>query len=194
MVYIPLPETWSEVALVSIARSGGTDIAFSPIVETIDIDEGDVGVDFIATVRGGRLTKKIPKEKTTITFEAYPVSIAAPNGLDQYFFGDVSDAGVSSFSVPANTRVRYQFRIALLWTTDVVTNAGNGTTDSTTSSYRYSVINEWLVSYKKSFTDGVLKATFKFEVAPFNSGGTGNIKTESAVAAVLPNLGSYTST
>lgn len=198
------PESWSEVALVSIARSGAADFTFAPIVETIDIDEGDNDVEFIATVRGGRIAKQIPKAETTITFEAYPVgtgSTQLSDGLAHFFQGDISDSSepisitnLRGRKIDGSTtsNIRFQFRVAILFTDDTAATLASGATAASTNSYRYSAINCYLVGYKQSFTDGILKVTMTFKVAAFNKSGTGNIIIEQGNATALSALTSYT--
>lgn len=185
-----LPETWSEVCWVSVARSGASECNITPIIETIDIDEGDSDVEFIATVRGGRLSKKIPKAETTIKFEGYPVGVATNDGLDQLFYGDVSDSS-QPLSV-TNTRTRYQYRVVILFTDDTTATGACAATAASTNSYRYTAINCWMTSFKKSFTDGVLKGTWDFKVAAFNKSGTGNLTCEEGIATALPAISTYT--
>jgi hypothetical protein len=192
---ITFPDSWSETALVSIAKSGAASLTFHTMIETIDIDEGDKDVEYIASVTGGRIRKKIPQAETVITFEGYPVGNTPANtnqatGLDQYFYGDAT-AVSEPFSV-TSSRARLRFRVAITWTDDTSATTGDGSTAASTNSFRWYCINADLVSMKRSFTDGILKCTFKFKVAPFNKAGTGNIVSIEAENTALSALTTYT--
>lgn len=188
---------WSETALVTItkyAASGGTDVNFHAITETIDIDMGDKDIEQLVAVGGGRLIKKVPQEITTITFEGYPVDInsASGSGVSQMFEGGTWDT--TQPLTADSSRLRDLFRVAILWTDDTSVTSATAATGSTTNSYRITFAHCWMTSMKPSFTDGVLKFTFSFKVAPFNRFGISQIHEESADSASLPALNIYNQT
>lgn len=188
---------WSETALVTIAKyatTGGTDVQFAALTETIDIDIGDKDIDQIASVAGGRLIKKIPQDITTITFEGYPTDIdsAGGTGVSQMFHGGTWDT-TEPMAVTSSLG-RDKFRIAVLWTDDTTATGATGTTAATTNSYRIIFAHAYMVSCKPSFTDGVLKFTFSFKCPAFNPNGIALIKEDSGDATALTALTSYNST
>ena len=176
-------ENWDETALITIKASGSHSNAFNiaAITETIDIDLGDKDGEGIASLSGGRLWKKIPEADTTITFEGYPVGIgdmdsSTPDGLmADFFYGTVA---TQPLTVSNTLLTRNVYTVYILWTNASATWATESVA-TPSAALRYKFSNAYLVSCKPSFTDGILKATWKFKLAPRNKAGTANITVES---------------
>lgn len=188
---------WSETALITITKyvaAGGTDVEFAALTETIDIDLGDKDIDIIANLKGGRFIKKIPAAGTTVTFEGYPVDIdsAGGTGVSQMFHGGTWDT--SEPMAVTNSISRDLFRLAILWTDDTAATSAADATAATTNAYRITFAHAYMTSMKPSFTDGVLKFTFAFKIAPFNKEGVGLIHEDSGDATALTGLNTYSST
>jgi len=200
------PDSWSEVAWVSIAKQSGTDVIFQTLTETVDIDIGDKDFDVIATLAGGRLVKFTPQEPTTITLEAYPTeagSIGFATAVTGGGFWDLfttfqTYAAADLISLPTD-RNRNKFRIAILWTdaTSVTNGAAGQVASPANAALRVAASDGYFTSVKPSFTDGVLKFTVTYKVPPFDKNGTGNVVVQSidgVSTATLSALTSYTST
>jgi len=181
------PDVWDEVALVNIYDvTTTTDQNIVCLTETIDIDLGDKEGESIASVKGGRLWKKTPEADTTITFEGYPISIGDvdstdPKGMIQQFMGG------SDIAEPLSTTsslTRKIFRVTILWTNDSATGTARGTVTTADYALRYDFQNCYFISCKPSFTDKVLKSTWKFKCPPFNKAGTANITVQSCDSTV----------
>jgi len=185
---------WSETALVTITKIGGSDVEFAALTETIDIDLGDKDVDQVVNVGGGRFVKKTPQDITTVTFEGYPVDIdsTAGTGVSQMFEGGTWDTTEPLQALAS--RGRDLFRLTILWTDDTAVTSATGATAVATNSYRIIFAQAWMSSMKPSFTDGVLKFTFSFKCPAFNPKGIANINEQSADATALVILNSYSTT
>ena len=186
------PDVWDETAKVVIYDMTNTvNMNIDALTETIDIDEGDKEGESIATIKGGRLWKKTSEADTTLTFEGYPISIGSatsltPKGLIQ-FFESGSDATEPLAASSSLTRTK--FRVTMLWTDD--TGALNARDSVASGSYalRYDFQNCYFISCKPSFTDKVLKATWKFKLPTFTKAKVANITVESVEGgAAMPSI------
>ena len=184
-----LPDSWTETCLVGITKSGDSEHQFAATTDTVDIDWGEKGVEFFATCSGGRIVKYTPETDTRITLEMYPAGIKAPDGITQLFLGDDSDS-TQPISV-TNTRVRYKFRVSVLWTEDTTATEASGAT-AAEAGVRFSFLDCYCISAKPAFTDDILKVTAILVCPAFNKAGTGRITSEESDGSeVLPALGSY---
>jgi len=189
---------FSETCLIGITKLGGSEIQFGAMVETVDIDQGDKDVEQKVVLSGGRLIKKIPQGITTITFEGYPIGIdsstSPAKGISQWFHGQTTYDTTEALEV-SSTRIKELFRIAILFTDDTSATTASGDTASGSIGYRWMCANAYLTSCKPSFTDGELKFTFMFKVAPFNKQGTAQLKEQSTEGTTaIDTLNSYTTT
>jgi hypothetical protein len=129
MVAAASPDTWREKCYISLTpqvAAGGTStaIAFEGLVETVDVDIGEKGLDIVALVNGGRVVKFNPMEESTLKFEAYPTVV---DQITQHFVG-ATDAAQPI--VAALTHSRTPIRASILWTDDT---SITGTVDSKTA-------------------------------------------------------------
>lgn len=183
------PDAFREVALINI-NDGTTDIDVAAIIETIDIDQGDKDIEGMPNVKGGRIVKFTPEADTTLTFEGYPIGIgdkegATATGLSNFFHGG-TDA-TAPFSV-TNSRTRNTFTVTIMWTDGTATSATSSVL-SGNYAYRVNFANCYFISCKPSFTDQIVKATFKFKCTAFTKAGVGNITEEEADgAASMPTI------
>lgn len=196
---VSVPDTWSETAKVAVAAQSGSDVQFSSLTETVDIDIGNKDFDVIATLSGGRLVKFTPQEPTTITLEAYPVQAGTDSGTTgEGFFDLMNTQDTSQPVVVSQDRIRSKYRIAIMWTTDTAstTYAESQIVSPTQACMRVVAADGFFTSVKPSMTDGVLKFTVTYKVPPFDKTGTANVKIESvdgSATATLTALASYTS-
>lgn len=196
------PDTWSEVALVSISAQSGTDVPFQAITETVDIDIGDKDFDVIATLAGGRLVKFTPQEPTSITLEAYPVEggtagVATNTTGGTGFFDLLHTLDNTQPLQISLDRTRTKYRLVVLWTDASSITACGQVICPTNYALRVCAADGYFTSIKPSFTDGVLKFTVTYKVAPFDKSAAANVKVESVggtATITLSALASYTST
>lgn len=170
------PDTWSEVAFVSLQELNGTAKEFYTITETVDIDIGDKDFDVIATLAGGRLVKFNPQEPTTITLEAYPVEAGTDTGaVGKGFFDLMNSAdGTQPLAIPVD-RVRTKMKAYLLWTDDTTVTSASSAININQSGLRIVAQNGYMTSCKPSFTDGVKKWTVALKFPPFDKSGNANV-------------------
>ena len=189
------PDAWLETALVAISAQGGSNVQFTSLTETIDIDTGEKQFDVITNVGGGRIAKWTPETETTITLEAYPLEAGTDTGTTgKGFFDLLHSADTSQPVTISNTRTRSKYRIAILWTTDTSATDATAAIASPYLALRFVAADGYFVSVKPSFTDGILKFTIVYKVPPFDKSGNSNIKMESVDGtATLSALASYTS-
>lgn len=206
-----MPDAWTEVALVAIAKETDAkkDVQFATLTETVDISVGDKPMESIPTVSGGRVVKLSPQEDTEITLELYSsdlsvgdgsvtTALVSPGGLFQQFFGGSWDTAQplekknmdDTNSIPHS---RDKFRVSILWTNDVSATRANGATAASTDSLRFIARNCYMTSHKVAFTDDILKitATFKCPAATKSCGS--NIAWQSGAQTALVALVDYTS-
>lgn len=188
------PDAWLETALVSISAAGGSDIEFASATTSIDIDQGDKEIEGMPNLKGGRIEKWTPETDTTITFEGYFVELdtASNTGIQQLFNTTRASWDVSEPLAVNNSLKRDNFRVAILWTNDAAATTGFGATAASTDSLRFYIQRARLISAKTSFTDGILKTTFKFKCPAFKKDGTSNVTWQSGDQTALVTLGSYT--
>jgi len=190
------PSSWTRLALVSVAPVGGASIDFVSSTETIDIDQGDKPVEYVATLSGGRVEKLGPEEVTTITVELYPTSIDTVVGSDKAFgmeqlFNTTDTNWDSTEPLESDvSRNREKYGLAIMWTDEASVTAGNGAVSIGSTARRLIVLNARLTSSKVSFTDGLLKCTAKFIVAPYTKDGNPNIKWQSSDGTTTLSLAS----
>jgi hypothetical protein len=189
---------WSETALVAATKVGGAAIEFQAITETIDIDIGEKGFDAIATLSGARVIKFTPQEPTTITMEMYAPEAGTDTGTTgKGAFDLLNTVDASQPAVIPVDRVRNKYRLAIMWTDASSITAEGQVVAPTNQCLRVVAADGYFTSVKPSFTDGLLKFTVTYKVAPFDSAGSANIKIESvagSATATLTALASYTST
>ena len=197
------PDVWTEFALITVEKAGGTDVEFMAITETIDIAEGDYPFESIPNLAGGRIAKQSPQEDGEITLELYPVQIAVEDngGFFQQWVGGSVDSGeplVSDITEVAGVdRVRDRFRVSILWTNDPGVTAASGSTAINTEALRFVAQNCRITSHKAEFTDGIFKVTVTFKFPALTRAGTvRNFSWESgddtALATVDTTHGSFT--
>lgn len=91
-----------------------------------------------------------------------------------------------------NSLLRHNYQVALLWTNDTTASLkATGATAASTDALRFIAKNAKLISFKESFTDNILKSTFKFKCPAFTKSGTANITWESGDNTPLVATASY---
>ncbi|MAG76426.1 MAG: hypothetical protein CL811_06650 [Colwelliaceae bacterium] len=175
------PDSWTETALVSIMKKGGTKYEFAAITETIDISEPDYPGESLMMVGGARLFKQSPQEDGEITLELYPLELdtTAGQGLFQEFTGgtwDVAQPLITDTSwAEGIQRPRDRFLVAIMWTDDTTQDSAidiDATGTANTVATRFYAKECRLISHKADFTDGILKVTATFKFPALDSAGT----------------------
>ena len=183
------PDVWDVGNLVWVAITSDTTgssgwIEIEPIVTSIKFSPGKKGVEQLVTVGGGRLLKRTPQEMWSLEFEGTWVgnSITTSDsnlGPDQFFDqSGTYDSTSTISSIPS--RGQNTFMVMVLFTTDFTNTTAQGSTTSTSYSYRLGVQNAKLTERTMDY-DNALKGSFKFEGTVFQKdGSTNNYKTESS--------------
>jgi len=177
------PDAWTETALLSISKSGGDEIQFYTLTETIDITVGNKDFDVIANLAGGRIVKFTPQEPMEITLEAYPVEAGTDTGTTGKGFFDLLWGGIQSdatqpISLSAD-RTREKHRMVILWTDDTSVTDATSDINLNQAGLRIIAKNGYCTSVNPSFTDGILKFTVTYKFPPFDKDGNPNIEVQS---------------
>ena len=208
-----LPDTWDEVAMVSLYRQGDTttgEVQFMSITEEIEVNEGDYPYETIPNTAGGRIGKQSPQEDGEITLKLREVELTTSSGdtiprpgMAQFWNGvsgaipaayDTSEPLGTDSSWPAGiTRVRDTFRVSILTTNDPAATSAAGATAVSTDARRVYATGCKITHYGEKFTpeDGwTSEVTFKF--GAMNKAGTvKNCVRESGDQTALVTLGAY---
>jgi len=191
---------WTETCLVSIEPEGYGALLFQAMAETIDPDFGEKGVEYIPILSGGRVTKYLPQEDTTITMELYPLEVgtagwpaAGATGTATGVF-DVMDGAVDTTQPLAVSmdHTRLPIRLSILWTNDTSATNAAGITASTKDAIRMSWADGFLTAVKPSYTDGILKMTVTCKFPAYNKNNTCCSFFESTTAAAGTSLTALT--
>ena len=194
------PDTWDEVFMLSIEKSGGSPIQFAAIVDptSLEITEGEYNSESMPNAAGGRIWKQDPQADGEITFDIVPIELDATTGIGlfQQYIGGTADSTEpleSDTSFPAGVnRVRDLFRIAVLWTNDPAAAAAEAATATSTDSLRFWAADCRFQNQESSNSDGNLKATVTFKFKPFNKAGTTkNYAWQSGDQTALAALAAY---
>ena len=190
-------DAWMEKCLIAISSEGGSDVQFAAVTETVDFDIGEKGIEGIALVNGGRVTKFNPEGDTTVTFEAYPLEAGTVSGaVGTGFFDLMHTVDTSQPIRVVNDHTRTKYRILVLWTNATDMTTAQATTTATFSGMRIGMAEAYITTVKSSFTDGMNKYTITAKCAAFDKAAAGNVMIESTdgtAAAQLPAVAAYTS-
>lgn len=190
---------WSEVALVSIAEEGGSDVEFAGLTTSIRISEGGKPCDQVAFLDASKGVVRNPAGPIEISFEGYPLDADATDGtgIIQGYDSQQTRDTTDPFVVDSGKR-RDRHRVAILLTDDDNASSGAGTHTASTNALRYILANAYITSHDWEFTGDGLKITFTFWAPALDADGNSNRRVESVDGAVttgvLTTLQSYTST
>lgn len=166
---------WTEVAIVTIMRAGGTARQFAAITDEIEINTPDYPGESMPNTAGGRIWKQSPQEDGEVTLKLYPIKEddADNAGITQGYL----QAGGQAFDSTEPLRTRTSFTagvskkrdsyiVAVMWTQDTaVASALSATSTSALTSRRFYAKLARIISYKEKFSpsDGLsAEVTFKF--------------------------------
>lgn len=192
---------WSEIAYVTIWKCGDpTGAEYAALTETIDIDQGTKDMEYVSTLYGGKIGKRVPQGELTISFDAYPLSIGGEisgqaTGTAVLFQGGTTWPTTQP-AVIYSTPHRDVYRISVLWTDDPSSGlTGAGATGIGYNAYRFTVASAINTEMNPSFTDGLLKVSMKFKASPYNKWRVANVREESTDGtAGLSALSTYDAT
>ncbi len=175
-------DTFSELSFLTIQKKAGTPRHYETIIETIDISGGEKGVDYIATIKGGRLKKFNPQEPIEVTIEGYAVEVGTTGGASTGtgFYDLLHSVDTSQpMSIPVD-HARDETMIAIMATDNLSQSNAVSATTSTDNCERWVFKNGHVTNVTASFTDKVWKFTLNYSVGPFDKTGTANVTYESS--------------
>ena len=182
---------WSEIAYVTIWKCGdATGAEYAALTETIDIDQGTKDMEYMSTLYGGKVGKRVPQGELTITFEAYPLSVGGEitgqaTGTASLFQGGTTWPTTDP-KIIYSTPHRDVYRISMLWTDSTAGGlVGSGATGIGFNAYRFSVASAVCTQMNPSFTDGIMKVSMEFKAAPYNKWRISNVREESTAGVLL---------
>lgn len=188
-------DVWTETCLVSITPIGGSNVEFAIRTKDIDFGTGTKDIEGMPTNSGGRAVKIKPEEDSEWGFsDCYFVGIQTTNtdvSVAQ-IFEDWTNVDTSDPRSSSASRNRVKVRIAVLWTNDSTATSGAGAVAAASAGYRVVAANGYITEFKEEWTDGLLKASFKFKFPPFSLTGTANRKREDTEGVGFSALASYT--
>lgn len=177
-------ESWTEVALMTVNIQGvAFNLHFGCVTDTIDIDQGARPVEWIASLKGGRIPKFSPEEEMTLTVEAYPLQVAGSEAADSDVEGFMNlmygAATITNGTVTVSpSSTRRKLRVAIRWTTETGVDAED-LLSGDEENLRMTFVDGYLTKVAHDFTDDILKATLEFKFAPFDRAGSANYQFES---------------
>ena len=183
------PDMFSEVALINVGKSGGSELNFYTICDSVDFKIGQKDVDFTATMAGGRLANFKPMEPTEITLKLYPVELGTDTANAALASGtgcfDMFCSGTTDATQPLDYTVdrdRSKFRVTMLLTDDTTVTSAVSDINLNQVGARLVAVNAFLVEATPSeFTpESGWVWTCRFKVAPFDKSGDGNISGQSS--------------
>lgn len=190
-------DAWMETCFISVSKVGGSELAAHADTETVDIDFGDKKMEFIPMLNGGRITKIIPQEGSSITFEAYSREAGTDSGSVLKGWDDLKDEVDTVVPIRVlNSHTRNKYRVLIMWTNDPTVTGAQNITTSTYSAMRVGGADGYFTSIKKNFTDGIVKFTCTYEWPPFDKANSPCILNGSCAGAsptdILPAIAAYT--
>jgi len=175
-------DTFSETALLSITKKGGSNVEYRAIIENFEITGGEKGFDSIAMISGARRKKFNPQEDIEVSIDAYTTEVgtnagSSGKGFFNLIHSDESTTG-QPISIPVD-RERNEYQIVVLWTDDTSQTSATDAVTSGKKAKRIIMKNGHFTMNEESFTDKVSKCTITFKCPPFDSSGNANITYES---------------
>ena len=194
------PQTWKEICLVTL-WNGTTFMEMSSWLTPSDIfDGGARPVEYVPTLKGGRLRVEKPEEDTVLTFEGRFVGVGdidstAPDGMIGHFYDATDTSSPMQIDNVLAGAQRKAWSIWLLWSDDSTVASGTGAIVSGANAMRCRMVCASFESCKPSFGDGEKKWTFSFRVPARTQSGAKTITWESTDGtASMASLGTLTST
>lgn len=189
-------DTFSELALLTISRAGGSDIDYYVYVESFKESGGKKDFDSIPTISGGRLKKFTPQEDFEVTIEGYALEVGTNSGTSGLGWYDLMYTQDTSQPMSISVdRTRDNFRLSIMVTDNASQTSAADVTTSGDKAMRKTYSNGHFTTIESDFSDKVMKFSITFKCPPFNSAGAANViyeSTDGTSTKVLPALSSYT--
>ena len=189
-------DTFSEVALITICRDGGTETTYAAYIESFKESGGAKDFESIPTVAGGRLKKFTPQEDFEVTIEGYGLEVGTDTGTSGLGWYDLLYTQDTSQPMSISVdRTRDNFRLAIMLTDDTSQTSAAATTITGKKAIRKTYSNGHFTNVESDFSDKVMKFSITFKCPPFDSAGAANVvyeSTDGTVDKVLPALAAYT--
>jgi len=183
-------DAWSEKALVSITKIGGTDVEFCTKTTSIDISGGGQDTETVRTFCGD-ITRLNPQEPFEISLDVVPVYA---DDFDSIYFGGTDTTQPLEFTAGTS---RDKYRVVILWTTDTTVTSATAATTAGEEAYRLIFAECYAVSFDKTYdADGYLQGTITFKCSAKDKSGDPNVAVQSddGSGTGLAALNPYTST
>ena len=202
------PDIWSETALISIAPIGYGEITMEAAVDSIDMDDGENGVEYVPTLNGGRIAKHTPRTENTVTLEMYtlyggqegwPASTTtkAVDGVYDLFNGPQTTT-TDPFTLSIISTTRAKIRLTILLTNSTAAATAIAVVGSGFIGFRKSYADGFITKIKQEYvaSDGVLKTTLtaKFPVTDKTGASCFLVESTKGGAGTLPVLAAYSTT
>ena len=201
-----VPDVFTEVCHVSLATPGKGELLMEARTESVDIDLGEKGVEFLPTLKGGRLTKFTPMADSTITLEcrftqagtaAWPAASTSKAGEGLYDIFQAED-GTQPLSYGLTSIARNMVRLTLAWV-DAATLTGGaalGTIVTTTTGLRMSFADGYITTIKPAMSaDDGLKFSITLKFPAVDSSAAACCQIDSCdSSAQISALSAYTTT
>ena len=179
MATTTVPDSWSELALISVIPRGGSEIGFGALTEEISgMDWGEKDIEGLKMISGGNVVRRVPMTDESITMSMIPIGVGTSTettatGIMQLFHptGDVSQPLAVS-----NTTTRDRYKVTLLWATTLPATAET-LPAAGEPAMRIQIFNAYLTVCKPSFDEYIKSAEVTFKWPPFTKGAVSN-KTE----------------
>jgi len=192
-------DTHSERCLVTISPISGSSFNLSPRISSFQVNGGEKGIEGIALMNGGRVTRFLPQSDFELSFDAFFIGLNTISGDDISVSQYINNPASLDTSKPYKTnpsRNRKKFRVTILWLEDTSVTGNNAElTPNTGMAERLSFVGAYLVNDNISFADLIKQNNFKFKVSPFDVDGAANIQHESTIDSAtdrIESLESYT--
>jgi hypothetical protein len=189
-------DTFSEVALITITRQGGTDTSYAAIIESFKESGGAKDFESIATTSGGRLKKFNPQEDFEVTIEGYGLEIGTDTGTTGLGWYDLMHTEDTSQPMSISVdRTRDNFRLSIMVTDNASQTSATAVTVTGDKAMRKTYKNGHFTNVESDFGDKVMKFSITFKCPPFDSSGSANVtyeSTDGTDAKVLPAISTYT--
>jgi len=195
-------DAWMSWGLVSITPIGGSNQSYGGYIDrkSLTIKQGDKDFDLIDLLTGATIEKPNSETPYEITFDGYFKNLKTDSdeGILQLFHTNSANwnSGTNYLTI-TNSRNRDKFRVVIMFVDDTSITDAAGAVPISTEALRFILSNARFVSCSDhSFSDDVLKGTFKFKAAPYTRAGVGNFtiqSTDGTATQSLPALSAYTS-
>ncbi len=147
-------DTFSELALLTISRAGGSDIDYYVYVESFKESGGKKDFDSIPTISGGRLKKFTPQEDFEVTIEGYALEVGTDSGTSGLGWYDLMYTQDTSQPMSISVdRTRDNFRLSIMVTDNASQTSAADVTTSGDKAMRKTYSNGHFTTIESDFSD-----------------------------------------